>query len=559
MKKRTLGIILVLAMALTLLPILPNTAQAADTTDMRQNIVSVALSQEGYKEKGENLTKYGSWYGADRAPWCAIFVSWCARMAGVPESVIPNFAACNSGGVSWFKNNGTWKDRSYTPQPGDIVFYDDASGTGVYDGRAEHVGIVVSADANTITAVEGNASDMVVVKTYVRTSAILGYGVPNYGALSGKSCDMTLTDLDCPEIVWKGEACSVSGTVKSDYSLIWLYAELRNENNQFCSYGYCAPGTTSANISMLSSSLKYSSLSVGNYYLYIEAVDSEYNMKTWLIPFGVYTGGYEIKYDALGGTPVPKTQKKLADTSVTISEIVPQRDDYIFIGWSTDKYASVPNYASGQEFSANATITLYAVWQRCEHKYEKGVCTVCNQAIVFKDVDTANWHKPYAEAISWAVQNDITVGYGQGQFKPNQACTRAQVVTFLWRAFGCPEPETTDNPFADVSNSGGLTPYYDAILWATENGIATGYPDGTFRPSDTCTRAQFVTFLWRAVGSPESEAANPFTDLDDNDFYDAILWAYEAGVTQGYSDGTFLPNKECSRAQVVTFIYRQMA
>lgn len=559
MKKRTVCMTLILALLLTLLPVLPMNAEAAATTDMRQNLVTLALTQVGYKERGDNYTKYGRWYGADGQPWCAMFVSWCASMSGIPDTMIPKFAACNSGGVSWFKNNGTWKDRSYDPQPGDIVFFDDPNGTDGRDGRADHVGIVVSATETTVDCVEGNSSDSVALRTHTRDKRVLGYGAPNYTAASAKSCDMSLSGLSYPEIMFRGEAFSVYGTVKSDYAITWLYADLRNENDKHYSYGYCSPGTASANINLLASSLKFANLSAGSYYLYIEAIDAEYNLKTWKIPFTVYQSGYTIKYDANGGTPTPQAQKKLADVTINLSSTVPKRDDYIFLGWSADKNATKATYAPGAAYTANASVTLYAVWQRCAHDFQKGTCTVCGQKLVFRDVNKNGAHKPYAAAIDWAVENEITYGYEGRLFKPDLACTRAQVVTFLWRAMGSPEPETTENPFADVKNSGGTAPYYKAILWAVENGITAGFPDGTFRPHQTCTRAQFVTLMWRAVGSPEVEIENPFSDLDDNDFYHAILWAYSAAVTQGYPDGTFRPNEVCTRAQVVTFIYRQMA
>lgn len=178
----------------------------------------------------------------------------------------------------------------------------------------------------------------------------------------------------------------------------------------------------------------------------------------------------------------------------------------------------------------------------------------------FKDVNVNGSHAPFATAILWASNTGITTGYSGGLFKPDQGCTRAQVVTFLWRAAGSPEPTSYSNPFSDVSNSGAMAPYYKAILWAVEKGITSGYPDGTFRPNAVCTRAQFVTFLWRFEGQPAVSGGNPFVDVkSDSPFYTAILWAAESGVTTGYPDGTFRPNNTCTRAHVVTFIYRALA
>ena len=129
------------------------------------------------------------------------------------------------------------------------------------------------------------------------------------------------------------------------------------------------------------------------------------------------------------------------------------------------------------------------------------------------------------------------------------------MVTFLWRNAGEPEPTTAVNPFKDVSASAY---YYKAVLWAVENNIATGYADGTFRPDGECTRAHVVTFLWRAHGAPTPEStSNPFTDVSPSAYYyQAVLWAMENGVTTGNSSTTFNPNGACTRAHVVTFLYR---
>ena len=167
----------------------------------------------------------------------------------------------------------------------------------------------------------------------------------------------------------------------------------------------------------------------------------------------------------------------------------------------------------------------------------------------FTDVEYEGRHAPFADAIFWASDNGITQGYGDGTFRPDQACTRAQVVTFLWRAAGCPEPKSSVN---------ALVHYYKAILWASEQGITTGFNDGAFRPFDVCTRAQFVTFLWRYFGKPAaSTGANPFVDVSDSSvFCPAILWAYGCGITTGYDETHFRPNQVCNRWQVVMFLYR---
>ena len=142
-------------------------------------------------------------------------------------------------------------------------------------------------------------------------------------------------------------------------------------------------------------------------------------------------------------------------------------------------------------------------------------------------------------------------------FSPGAGCTRAQVVTFLWRAAGEPQPKSENNPFADVQKG---QYYYKAVLWAVEKGITTGTSPTTFRPDQTCTRGQIVTFLWRYFGEPEPKTGNnPFEDVKDSDyFYKAVLWAVENGITTGTTATTFRPEQTCTRAQIVTFLYRAM-
>ena len=159
----------------------------------------------------------------------------------------------------------------------------------------------------------------------------------------------------------------------------------------------------------------------------------------------------------------------------------------------------------------------------------------------------------YYDAVKWAVENGITNGVDETHFAPNASCTRAQMVTFLWRAAGEPEPTITATAFTDVDESAY---YYKAVLWAYENGITLGTSDTTFSPNATVTRAQSVTFLFRAL-SGAAGAENPFEDVKDGTYYaDAVKWAYENGITLGTSDTMFSPENDCLRAQIVTFLYR---
>ena len=173
------------------------------------------------------------------------------------------------------------------------------------------------------------------------------------------------------------------------------------------------------------------------------------------------------------------------------------------------------------------------------------------QTGVFVDVATGSY---YEDAVDWAVENGITQGTDDTHFSPDGICTRAQAVTFLWRTAGSPKPETRAMPFTDVPVG---SYYYDAVLWAVENGITKGTSDTTFSPNMTCSRAQIVAFLWRSEKSPAAGTANPFADVKSDAYYaDAVLWAVKENITKGTTSTTFSPNADCTRAQIVTFLWR---
>ncbi|MBQ7800997.1 MAG: S-layer homology domain-containing protein [Oscillospiraceae bacterium] len=193
------------------------------------------------------------------------------------------------------------------------------------------------------------------------------------------------------------------------------------------------------------------------------------------------------------------------------------------------------------------------------HSYAGGVCTVCGaeQSYVNPFVDVIEGQY-YYDAVLWAAHNGITAGYGdETTFCPDVVCTRAQVVTFLWRVAGEPQPTSGVNPFTDIK---AKDYYYTAVLWAVEQGITEGYGSKTtFNPDGECTRAQVATFLYRYADEPAvSGVENPFTDVESGEWYtDAILWAVAEGVTNGYGSETiFAPDNSCTRGQIVTFLYR---
>ena len=201
----------------------------------------------------------------------------------------------------------------------------------------------------------------------------------------------------------------------------------------------------------------------------------------------------------------------------------------------------------------------------CGYKWTEYIDHVpATPSIAFTDVDADAY---YYEPVVWAVENGITKGTDETHFSPNANCTRAQVVTFLWRAKGSPTPSNIsyatggdidyDNPFIDVFEGAY---YYNAVMWALETGITGGTSSTTFSPNTGCTRAQVVTFLWRAEGKPKATSTNnPFSDVKPSSYYyDAVLWAVANQITSGTSKTTFSPNRICTRGQIVTFLYRDL-
>lgn len=177
------------------------------------------------------------------------------------------------------------------------------------------------------------------------------------------------------------------------------------------------------------------------------------------------------------------------------------------------------------------------------------------QTMNFIDVKTTDY---FYNSVKWAVGKNITNGTSSTTFSPYKSCTRAEIVTFLWRAAGSPEPTTTRNPFRDV-NAVTHSSYYKAILWASQKGITSGTSSTAFSPDQVCTRAQIVTFLYRYAGQPSGYYSNPFKDVgatSEASYYKAILWAVGKGITTGTSATTFSPYASCNRAEAVTFLYR---
>lgn len=167
----------------------------------------------------------------------------------------------------------------------------------------------------------------------------------------------------------------------------------------------------------------------------------------------------------------------------------------------------------------------------------------------FEDVPDSEY---YVDAVQWGVQNNIVAGTGDNKFSPDQTCTKAQIIAFIWRAYGCPEPNL-DNTFIDLD---GSEYYYKAAIWGVSKGIGVG--DKEFNGDDPCSRNSAMLYLWKGAGEPTPTTKATFIDIQNTNNMDGISWAVEKGITSGTSSTTFSPNNICTRAQIISFLYRNL-
>lgn len=243
----------------------------------------------------------------------------------------------------------------------------------------------------------------------------------------------------------------------------------------------------------------------------------------------------------------PRNAAKGAAVTVTVTPDSGYEMDKLTVTDASGKTISTTDKGNGKfTFTMpNGKVSVSAAFKQT---------TVTPPSTGFVDVPASAY---YADAVKWAVEKGITTGTSATTFSPEASCTRAQMVTFLWRAAGSPAPKATTTAFTDLDKSAY---YYDAVLWAVEKGITTGTSATTFSPNATVTRGQTVTFLYRFAGQPAVSGSSSFTDVNSSDYYAAaVQWAKEQGITSGTSDTTFSPTNDCTRGQIVTFLYRQLA
>ena len=304
--------------------------------------------------------------------------------------------------------------------------------------------------------------------------------------------------------------------------------------------GYTFNGWTSDDVTVLSASSKNASFVMPDKDVTVKA--------NWVYNGGGSSGGgytyYTIKATAgVNGSISPSGNVSVREGRDQTFTITPNKGYAVAKVLIDSKNVGAVKSYTFENVKKNHTIEV--VFMKASGNPQTGV---------FVDVPEGSY---YEEAVNWAVEKGITTGTDATHFSPDGICTRAQAVTFLWRAAGSPAAKSAVMPFTDVK-AGSY--YYDAVLWAVENGITKGTSDTMFSPDATCSRAQIVTFLWRSQKSPAAGTANPFTDVKASAYYaDAVLWAVKEDVTKGTTNTTFSPDANCTRAQIVTFIWRALA
>lgn len=366
---------------------------------------------------------------------------------------------------------------------------------------------------------------------------------PVSGNYNGGSYALTISTHDRTD---------VSGSISfPDGSAVYTGTGIKYENATISGYsgtlryGYTPNASTGASLD--ASGLP---LTVGTY-----TVAVTFNSDT---SFGYKTATFTITKATPTGTPgytkLETSGKTLADAKLTVGTIRPAGT----IAWDLplttvleDGKAYAWTFTPADTHNYTILTGTLVPYVDDGMDYIPGVIGGNTGSFNFHDVSRLDY---FYDAVKWAAENGIASGTGRYTFSPNAVCTRAQTVTFLWRAAGSPLPRYRVCPFTDVQPSDY---YYNAVLWAVEQGITTGLNATTFGPDVTVTRGQVATFLYRAASAAKPSTFNPFTDVKTTAYnYDAILWAYDNRITTGTSDTTFSPDAYCTRAQIVTFLYR---
>ena len=380
---------------------------------------------------------------------------------------------------------------------------------------------------------------------------------------------------DFPSVIARGSAVQFSGQLDANCEIGWVWAGVDSSTVYHEIQTSMNPTAPSVQISDLASQLDFTQLPVGKHTFKIEAMSGGQYFVVYTRDFEVVEPNMTYSGDAFPSKMLAGSNPDLAGTVSANAGISWLWMGVFYAGTHTQVLATSINPCNTSYDIAQLSKQLdFSALNEGDYKLTiEGICGDQYFVVYESNFSIVNEMEPtnpftdvvigkfYYDPVLWAISQDpqITTGVTDTTFMPDRICTRAHVVTFLWRANGCPEPTNLTSNFKDVKDTNKY--YYKAVLWASENGITTGYSDGTFRPDDECTRGQVVTFLWRAKGEPKPvSTSNPFTDVPNGKYYTtAILWALENDITKGRTATTFGPDDACTRGHVVTFLYRAYA
>ena len=528
---------------------------------------------------------------ADNAPHSVAFIScdekgfYCLSYCGDNNPVIhldywtyAAYISYYSGNKIYLYNANTAKNNVSTEDWSPVIsLTDEASPSEIKYGSSFNLEGTVSTNVGVITKVRGFVTDYngnIVMESSVNPNAKsfnINDGIDNklsFGSLKVGSYTYYLYAEAA-----NNKKTSSETLVERHFNVVSSGAALTVASTAKCGYQVTLPGGSASYASTLTGgstagTIKASSITSDCMYLMNDGTyrfSTEYNGKTVYVICKADTLRYNVvhTFAVAGRTEATCTRDGRISYQCacgqTKTETIPALGHNMQVSGMT-----APSCTRDGEINYTCTVcgaTRTDFTRTSGHFIGRdGYCVKCGEipANPFQDVKEGS---AYYNAVLWAYYANPQVVAGANKagtlFNPTGSCTRAQVVTFLWRAAGSPEPMTTGNSYKDVSSSAY---YYKAILWAAENGITSGYADGTFRPDQTVTRAQFVTFLWRFHGKEQPfSSLNPFVDVkESSNYYTAILWASETGVTSGYGNNDFRPDAVCNRWQVVTFIHRSM-
>ncbi len=543
--KRSLSFIVVLLMIITALPFsvsadFENTY--ANTGDKAVDIIEIARTQLGYMEgslegtvQGSNdCTKYGEWYGLNYNPWCAMFVSWCANEAEIPTTVIPKHASCDVG-MNWFINNGRWNyssayGGSYTPVISDIVYF-GYKGSGGFDST--HVGIVYKVDANNIYVLEGNSSAKVQTVSYpLESSYILGYGSPDYswdGKISYEPGEYitTASVLNVREAPTTATGTAVIGQLTENSRV--TVTEIQNE--------------------------KWGKI--------------DYNGREGWISLAYASRIFTVTYDANGGTGAPESQEKVQNKKLTLTDSVPSREGYNFLGWATDSESIEAAYQSGDSFYLNSDTTLYAVWEYTGVKYTLSFdanggagapaeITVPEgtKITIPADIPTRNSYT----FKGWAPLRDSQ----DAVYMPGAEISLDEDMRLyaVWEEndFGITVTASEGGRFERIENTDGSVTLKIAAdkdycisrisIDGVEQVIISDLTDFSHIFSDSMPHTVEIDFSYNVV-----HWVNPFTDVAEGKwYYNAVEYCYMNRLMSGTHETLFSPNTYVTRAMFVTML-----